>query len=104
MSEQQKLVIEILSGPLDGLVIALHKEAEWTCAAGGPLAFPWDDELGEPQARFTVDESGWSLEGCKSPHGMYRINQQERIGKDKIQLAEGDILKASSTWVLVREV
>jgi hypothetical protein len=101
MKEGRSLTLEILSGPLDGAAITLKEEAEWSRAGDGPLAFPWDDELGEPQACFQVDEAGWSLEGYKSPHGTYRINQGERVSTGKIQLAKGDLLKASATWLLV---
>lgn len=102
MSEGQ-LVLEILSGPLDGAITKLEAEAEWTRADEGPLAFPWDVELGEPQARFVAEEGGWWLEGLDAPHGTYRINREERI-KEKVQLERGDILKASNTWLSVRQV
>jgi hypothetical protein len=103
MNEQRKLVLEVLTGPLDGATFAFQKNTEWSRAGDGPLAFPWDDELGKPQARFTVDERGWSLESFKSPHGTHRVNQGERITTGRIQPAEGDVLKASSTWLLVRQ-
>ena len=101
---QSQLMLEVLSGPLDGTLITLNADAEWSQAGDGRLAFPWDEELGKPQARFTVDEGGWSLEGLQSPHGTYRLNQEkpERV-KDKIQLTIGDLLKASQTWLMVRE-
>lgn len=102
MSEGQ-LVLEILSGPLDGAITTLETEAKWSRAGDGPLAFPWDVELGEPQARFTAEEGGWWLEGLDAPHGTYRINREERI-KEKVQLERGDILKASNTWLSVRQV
>ena len=102
MSEQQQLMLEILSGPLDGTIITLEADAEWSRAVEGPLGFPWDDELGEPQARFALDEQCWSLEGLNASHGTYRINHEERI-KERVQLKRGDILKASRTWLLVQE-
>ena len=102
MSEGQ-LVLEILSGPLDGAIITLEAGAEWSRAGDGPLAFPWDVELGEPQARFVAEEGSWWLEGLDAPHGTYRINLEERI-KEKVQLERGDILKASNTWLSVRQV
>jgi len=96
------LALEILSGPLDGAAITLETGAEWSRAGDGPLAFPWDDELGQPQARFTVEDDGWYLEGLDAPHGTYRINREERLKKkEKAQLKSGDILKASQTWLLV---
>ncbi len=101
MSEKENLVLEILSGPLDGTTITLQGDTEWSCIGDGPLAFPWDEELGQPQARFTLDEEGWGLEGFDAPHGTYHINQGERI-KDKVALEKGAILKASNTWLFVR--
>lgn len=100
---ENKLVLEVLSGPLDGALLEAQAGAEWTRAGEGPLAFPWDDELGEPQARFVLGEEGWQMEAFESPHGTYRVNQQERITTGTLQLARGDILKASDTWLLVRE-
>ncbi len=104
MSQARSLVLEVLSGPLDGATITLTAGAELTCAGAGPLAFPWDDELGKPQARFVIAEAGWSLEGIKSPHGTYCINREKRIGEGVLPLAPGDLLKASATWLLVREM
>ena len=104
MSDQQQLMLEILSGPLDGAAITLEAEAEWSRAGDGPLIFPWDDELGSPQARFTVDEQGWSLQCSKSPHGTHRINKEERVTEARLQLAQGDLLKASHTWLLIHQV
>jgi len=103
MSKQQKLVLEVLSGPLDGATITLETNTEWDCAGDGPLAFPWDDELGKPQARFTVGEGGWWLEGLDAPHGTYQINREEQI-TEKVQLENRDILKASQTWLLVHRI
>ena len=102
MSTEHTLELEVLTGPLDGYVISLQAEAEWTAVGNGPLAFPWDEELGEPQARFTVDEHGWGIESRKSPHGTYRINREEKV-QGRIPLEKGDVLKASHTWLLVRE-
>jgi hypothetical protein len=102
VSKGRRLELEILSGPLDGHIVSLEAEAEWTAVGNGPLAFPWDQELGEPQARFAVDEQGWGLESRKSPHGTYRINQEEKV-QGRVQLEKGDVLKASHTWLLVRE-
>ena len=102
MSETRQLKLEVLSGPLDGHVILLDEAVEWGRAGEGPLSFPWDAELGEPQARFTVDEEGWWLEGLEAPHGTYRINREEKV-REKVRLAQGDLLKASGTWLGVRE-
>lgn len=103
MSEERKLELEVLSGPLDGVIIPLAGGADWTRDGEGSLAFPWDDELGEPQARFKLDEGGWSLEGFDAPHGTYRVNEGERVSA-RIQLARGDLLKASNTWLLVQRI
>ena len=105
MSESRTLKLEVLSGPLDGALITLETDAEWTRAGGGetPLTFPWDTELGAPQARFTFEEGHWYLEGLDAPHGTYHVNREERITR-KMRLERGDILKASCTWTLVQEV
>ena len=103
MSEERSLTLEVLSGPLDGTLITLEAEAEWSRAGEGPLAFPWDAELGTPQARFTIEEGHWHLEGLDAPHGTYRVNREERLAGNKVQLESGDILKASNTWLLVRQ-
>jgi hypothetical protein len=107
MSESRTLKLEVLSGPLDGAPITLETDAKWTCAGNGetPLTFPWDTELGDPQARFTVDaeEGRWYLEGLDAPHGTYRVNREERLTGKKVQLKGGDIIKASQTWLLVRQ-
>jgi hypothetical protein len=103
MSTDQELTLEIMSGPLDGAVIALDGDTEWSRAGEGPLAFPWDEELGAPQARFTQEGDGWWLEGLDAPHGTYRINREERVGAN-VKLQRGDLLKAHNTWLLVRSI
>jgi hypothetical protein len=102
MSDERKLVLEVLSGPLDGAILTLQAGADWSRAGDGPLVFPWEAELGEPQARFTAEEAGWWLEGMDTPHGTYRVNQEEKV-RSKVQLEEQDLLKACGTWLLVRE-
>lgn len=104
MTAGRSLTLEVLSGPLDGTPITLESDTEWSRAGEDRLSFPWDVELGEPQARFTVEEGHWHLEGLDSPHGTYRINREERLTGKKVQLEGGDILKASNTWLLVRQV
>jgi hypothetical protein len=99
----KKLRIEILSGPRDGEIVTLETDAEWGREGTGTLSFPWDDELGAPQARVTMDERGWWLEPKKSPHGTYRVSKGERV-EMKIQLGEDDALKAHHTWFLIRRV
>jgi hypothetical protein len=101
MSETPPLTLEILSGPRDGHTVTLEAETAWTRAGEGRLAFPWDEELGAPQARFRPGPAGWVLEGVASPHGTYRINAGERITDGTLDLAAGDILKASDTWLVV---
>ena len=104
MSQGRRLVLEVLSGPLDGAAITLEAEVEWSRAGNGPVTFPWDGELGSPQGHFAVDEQGWGLQCVKSPHGTYRVNREERVTEARIQLAEGDLLKASHTWLLIRQI
>lgn len=97
-----RLTLEVLNGPLDGASITLQAATEWTRTGNSPLAFPWDTELGEPQARFTVDAQGWWLEGLPAAHGTYRFGQGEpEKVRTKVQLEEGDTLKASETWLRV---
>ena len=104
MSAEHALALEVLNGPLDGAIITLTTESEWSRVGEGPLVFPWDKELGSPQARFAPGEEGWQLQGIRSAHGTYRINSNERIVEGQLQLAQGDVLKASQTWLQVRLV
>lgn len=103
MSTDQGLTLEIMSGPLDGMVVELESDTEWSKAGEGSLTFPWDEELGAPQARFTQEGDGWWLEGLEAPHGTYRINREERVGA-KVKLQRGDLLKAHKTWLLARSI
>lgn len=102
MSKGQ-LALEILSGPLDGHKVILEGETNWSKKGEGPLIFPWDTELGEPQARFFKDGTEWSLEGFQSKHGTYCLNRQEKIEK-QVKLMQGDMLKASETWLIVSKM
>lgn len=103
MSEATTLTVEVLSGPLDGAVMTISAGCEWQCETGSPLSFPWDEELGNPQASFEYDQAyGWQLRCFQSSHGTYRMNRGERLSEGSIVLAGGDILKASDTWLLVR--
>ena len=102
MSQTKPLILEVLSGPLDGAIIELVAETAWTKAPGSPLSFPWDEELGEPQATLTPETDGWILTTIRSPHNTYRLNTKERL-TDKIVLSGDDILKASQTWLLVKK-
>ncbi|MFZ2422455.1 MAG: hypothetical protein WA029_15090 [Anaerolineae bacterium] len=105
MNGKQKpaLQIEVLNGPLDGANVVLSQETEWTGADQGQLSFPWDKELGQPQARFRLEADGWTLEGYKAPHGTYRLNKAEKIA-GPTAIAAGDLLKASGTWLLVQKI
>ena len=98
-----KLILEILNGPLDGYVVTLETETSWGKEGEGPLIFPWDTGLGTKQARFFSEGGNWWIEGYSAPHGTYYVNPQRRIDK-KTQLAEGDLLKASDTWLLVSQI
>ncbi|MBN2548312.1 MAG: hypothetical protein JXB15_04075 [Anaerolineales bacterium] len=102
MSPDGKLVLEFLNGPLDGERVTLQAAVDWSRLGTGPLACPWDKELGEPQGRFSHDERGWSLEALHSPHGTYRLNQKERLS-GRTLLRMNDLLKASAVWLIVRE-
>lgn len=104
MNTPHTLTLEILSGPLDGAVVELEEDTAWCKAGAGPLAFPWDSELGDPQARFTIEEDGWRLEGVDAPHGTYCINREQRVTGKTVSVAQGDILKASETWLLVQKI
>lgn len=95
------LIIEILSGPLDGATIEIHEASNWTGSGTGPLSFPWDAELGDPQARFVPGSDGWILECFEARHATYRVNENQLV-KGSIQLCSRDVLKANTTWLLVR--
>ncbi|MCP4348016.1 MAG: hypothetical protein GY795_21135 [Desulfobacterales bacterium] len=103
MNQVKQLTLEVLSGPLDGAFISLDGDAHWNKTGNEPLAFPWDTELGQPQANFIYEEDGWYLEGMNALHGTYRINREEKINK-KVKLERDDILKASNTWLRVEKV
>lgn len=101
MSQNPKFELEILAGPLDGCIISLEAETEWTRKAGGLLSFPWDEELGEPQAHFKPVEDGWKLEGTNAKRGTHILRKDEEDHLPVI-LQPGDIIKASSTWLYVK--
>ncbi len=83
MNQVRQLTLEVLNGPLDGAIITLDKDAQWCRTGHEPLAFPWDTELGQPQASFISEDDGWYIEGLNAPHGTYRINQEEKIDKNE---------------------
>ncbi|MCP4373505.1 MAG: hypothetical protein GY797_36190 [Deltaproteobacteria bacterium] len=81
----------------------METETLWGKEVDSPLSFPWDTELGSPQARFFPEEGRWWIEGYEAPHGTYNINRQQRI-EEKKQIEKGDFLKASDTWLIVNKV
>ena len=102
MRTEHSLKLEILSGPLDGTIVVLTHESAWGSAGTGPLAFPWDAELGHPQAWFLPVGDTWVLQAVASQHSTYRTNTEEPVTDgQQIKLAPGDVLKASSTWLRV---
>jgi hypothetical protein len=103
MSETTPLILEIVSGPLDGTVLTLNEAAEWTAGPGSLLSFPWDGHLAAPQARFAPAAGGWTLQGFDTPHGTYRVFQDESV-REPVPLKEGDLLRAGWTWILVRKL
>ncbi len=98
---QPKLTLEVLSGPFDGQIVTLESTTEWSKSGSGVLSFPWDGEMGTPQARFIVTDGKWWLE----PIGNRRSTRRngEAI-KEKVALSPGDWLKAAETWLLVRKI
>ncbi len=98
---QPKLILEILSGPLDGQRVTLEAATDWSQAGDGALSFPWDKELGAPQARFTWAEGQWWLELVGGGRNTRRNGDPLT---EKATLTQGDWLKASNTWLLVRQI
>ena len=92
-----KLTLEMLSGPLDGQTLTLKTEAEWSQAGEGPLCFPWDEQLGTPQARFFIEAGQWWLESISGQRSTR--HNGERI-ESKMALDKGDLVKAARTWLL----
>lgn len=99
--DNPKLTLELLSGPLDGLIVTLDADAEWSSASDGPLSFPWDEQLGLPQARLSVKGSVWYLEPL--PNGRSTRHNGDRID-GTVPLTKGDLLKAANSWLLVTEI
>lgn len=101
-----KLKLEILGGPLDGHVVTLEAETDWSRVGAGALSFPWDEELGAPQARFSSVDGHWWLQAHDALHGTYCLNRGERGERVEgmVALQEGDLLKASDTllWCLFK--
>lgn len=95
------LKLEVLSGPLDGLEISLNEAADWSSGGDGWLSFPWDEELGTPQASFFVEEEKWWLAADKTRRST-RQNMEQIEGK--APLAKGDLLKAANSWLLITDI
>ena len=98
---QLTLTLEILSGPLDGQVVTLTTATEWSRRGAGPLSFPWDEELGTPQARFTFTDDAWWLEPVAGARSTRHNGKQIDA---KVALAVEDILKAANTWLQVKQM
>jgi hypothetical protein len=97
------LVLEFLSGPLDGACVTLSAAADLTRKAGGLLGCPWDTELGEPQAAFTPEPGGWQVRSYpNTAHGTYvRRSAGWQQAGDAGPLQPGDVLRAHHTWLRV---
>lgn len=100
MNKKSKLELEILSGPLDGQVVTITADSDWTRLPGSLLSFPWDDELGAPQARFVLAAEGWQLQPAKARRGTHllRADAEDQL---PIALQTDDVVKASATWLKV---
>ncbi len=99
-----RIVLECLSGPLDGYQIILEDDTIWGKAGPEPMQFPWDTELEDNQARFLCEGGSWWLESSHNRrHGTYRLTTKERI-ENRIRLDINDILKASDTYLLVKHI
>jgi hypothetical protein len=100
-----KIELQVLSGPLDGANFVLTRRTLWSRIDDGCLSFPWDTGLSSPQASFLLQDATWVLRGAPTPHGTYRVNTEEKVTeREPIELVEGDILKASKTWLLVVDI
>ena len=95
------LTVEVLSGPLDGYTILLTGETVWTQAESSPLSFLWDDQLGTPQAHFSVEGREWYLEALPNQRSTRRNGK--RI-KGRIPLAKNDLLQAANSWLLITAI
>jgi len=101
MSEH-RLELECLNGPWDGHRIEITEESvDWRCTAPGPLAFPWDTELDDPQARLSWKDGVWVLEHLGHRHGTYCVNAEGLKDETRFPLEPGMILKASYIWLKV---
>jgi len=101
---QLTLEIEILSGPLDGHIVQLEEKTDWGIKGDGPLSFPWDKELGDPQARFFPENDDWWIESLPSAKRNTRFIHQKDPIKEKTKLKKGEILKACGTFLLIKKI
>jgi hypothetical protein len=103
MSDSGSIVLEVLSGPLDGERIELREAAEWSRIGKGPLVFPWDVELGAPQARVVPGPEGWTLEPIALLQSISLITRDEKVS-GPVLLVEGDVLRAATCWLRVEAI
>jgi hypothetical protein len=101
-----QLIVEVLNGPLDGAKITVQIDTEWCKTGDSPLAFPWDANLGEPQARFFSNGTSWNIEGYAAGRRthLYRGEQDIIVTQQARPLEKHDLLKAGNTMLLVEEV
>ena len=98
-----RLVLEIVSGPLDGHTVTLDQETVLGSKGDGPLVFPRDEELAAPHVRLQPDDDGWKLTTL-APN---RITLVQRAGGQSqpvtlpVTLKVGDGLAAGRTWLIV---
>jgi hypothetical protein len=100
MNATAPLVLEILSGPLDGEKITLTTTAEWSREGNGLLSFPWDVKLGLPSGRFVPEPGGWSVEPKDLFATISLITRDQKVTV-AIRLVKGDILRAGTSWLRV---
>ena len=100
MTEASVLTLEILSGPLDGEKVKLQQATEWTRAGTGVLSFPWDEQLGAPQARLVPGPEGWTLAPLDAPQATSLINRDQKVS-EPVRLETGDVIRAGTSWLRV---
>jgi hypothetical protein len=96
----RRLEVEPWTGPLDGAVMVLDADTDWGRGGTGPLAFPWDEDLDDPQARFSRDAAGWTVESRSSRRRTHLVSQATVLETRRV-LEPGDVLAASRTWLRV---
>lgn len=100
------LIIEFINGPFDGYRVVLSHDTEWVKEGDSPLAFPWDNDLGMPQARFYQKDGEWFIDNMPNNiHGTYCLDNNNIQKSTKIQekflLGAGMVLRASKTWLRI---